>query len=163
MSFNVKQIQKEVNRLEAELARAKRVLAAASGEEPSGKARKTKASGKTAKKAVAKPAKAAGRAPKRALSRDHLETVLAAIGERLPAVELKGKIDGRVLRALPLKQALKKLRDKDLLTTEGEKRLLVYIRTAVPVSVLDEPKAVASEPTETPISNANGASEIHAE
>lgn len=137
--INLKSVQKEVEKLEKELEQKRGILALLGGKSAS--APKRKRAAKKAAKAAPK-----GRAPKRLLTAEHLEIVAKAIGERLPAIELKSKIDGRVLRGLPLKQAIAKLRKVGRLTTEGQKRQLVYI-AATPASA----PAVAT-------SSSNGAS-----
>lgn len=143
--ISLKSVQKEVEKLEKELEQKRGILALLGGKSSSAPKRK-----RAAKKAAGKAAKAApkGRAPKRLLTAEHLEIVAKAIGEQLPAIELKSKIDGRVLRALPLKQAIAKLRKLGRLTSTGEKRQLVYVRAT--------PAAPASASTET--SPSNGAS-----
>jgi hypothetical protein len=126
-----------------------------------GKPRKTAAPAKAKKTAVRKAkarkqdapkASKAKRAPavrgtKRAVRFEHLETIYNAIGERLPAIELKGKIDGRVLRALPYKAVIARLRKDGCITAEGERRQLVYIRTGALVKP-EAPKAEAAPATE---------------
>lgn len=141
MSVNVKSVSKEIASLEKKLDQQKKILALLSGT-------KRKPSSGTKAKAKAKAAPKAERAAKRRLTDEHLEIVAKAIGDQLPAIELKGKIDGRVLRGLPLKQAIAKLRKSGRLTSLGEKRQLVYVKVVpatppAPVESSTEPVAEA--------------------
>lgn len=160
----LKIIQKDIGKLEAELGRLRAAESAlqglASGASSKGKPAKAAKAKTKAVKAAKTKAKAAApdRQKKRAVTQEHLETVFNAIGERLPALELKGKIDGRVLRALPLKAAIAKLRKDGVITTEGVKRQMVYVRALPAVKPPEVRTPKARTTTAAPVEAAtNGA------
>lgn len=165
----LKKVQKEIAALEKKLAPLRAVEKVLLGEAAAPSARKGAAKPKRvtrkAKAAAVKVAKVQARAPKRVLTDEHGTVLLEAIGgaanSRLLAIELKGRIDGRKLRAIPVKAAVAALRAGGYITVEGAKRQTVYVRTDKPFEGFPKkaPKAKAEAPAAEPeAAPTNGAS-----
>lgn len=133
----LKKVQKEIAALEKKLAplrEVEKVLLGGAAPSPRKNTAKPKRAARKAK--VVAKAQTRERAPKRVLTDEHGTVLLEAIGggvnSRLLAIELKGRIDGRKLRAIPVKAAVAALRAGGYITVEGAKRQTVYVRTDKP-------------------------------
>ena len=150
----LKKVQKEIAALEKKLAPLREVekvlLGGAAPSARKGTAKPKRAA--RAKAAAVKVAKTQARAAKRVLTDEHgtvlLEAIGNAAGNQLLAIALKGRIDGRKLRAIPVKSAVAALRAGGYITVEGAKRQTVYVRTDKPFEGFPKkaPKAKAATP-----------------
>ncbi len=170
----LKKVQKEIAALEKKLAPLRAVEKVLLGEAaPSARkgAAKPKRAPRKAKAAAVKVAKAQTRerAPKRVLTDEHGTVLLEAIGNpagsQLLAIALKGRIDGRKLRAIPVKAAVAALRAGGYITVEGAKRQTVYVRTDKPFEGFPKkaPKAKAEAPAAEPEAAPTNGSGAHVE
>jgi hypothetical protein len=151
----LKKVQKEIAALEKKLAPLREVeKVLLGGAAPSARkgAAKPKRAARKPKAAAVKVAKVQARAAKRVLTDEHGKELLQAIGtvpgSKLLAIALKGRIDGRKLRAIPVKSAVAALRAGGYITVEGAKRQTVYVRTDKPFEGFPKkaPKAKAATP-----------------
>lgn len=141
----LKTIKKKITRLETELAQL-RAAEAAFGGKPTKTTKPAKAKAKTRAKAAtkARARKPAGsRAPtvsRRAMTPEVLGKVLAAIGDGLPAIQLRAAL-GRSMANINHRHAVGKLKALGCIEVEGVKRNAVWKPTGLSLSAALEAQA----------------------